>query len=229
MALAASPNWVFQGVNTSFAVYSLTSTLQKGWPKTAQKFFGIPNPGSCDKTGPFLTDPRTFYDPVDKHFWAAMLQVEGAFGINSCPFQSLYWIAVSKSNNPNGVWNVYKFNMALSTKNAVDFTEFGFDSQAVYFSGNMFDRAGSIFQYAEVFAASKARMETGKSITVRGFTKLMSGTTMVDTVQPTMMEASGSSSNPAPSAELLVSSFNINSGQGQCFSGCSGIVVWAFD
>jgi len=229
MALAASPSWVFQGVNTAFAIYSSTGVLQKGWPKTAQKFFGIPNPGSCDKTGPFLTDPRTFYDPVDKRFWAAILQVEGAFGINKCPFQSLYWIAVSKSSNPNGVWNIYNFDMARGTKNGVDFTEFGFDRQAVYFSGNMFDRASSMFQYAEVFAASKARMEAGKSVTARGFMKLQSGTTMVDTVQPTMMEASGSSSNPAPGAELLVSSFNINSGQGQCFSGCSGIVVWAFD
>jgi len=88
----------------------------------------------------------------------------------------------------------------------------------------MFDQSGSTFQYAEVFATSKARMEAGASVTARGFTKLQSGTTMVDTVQPTMMEAIG---NPPPGAELLVSSFNINSGGGECFSGCSGIVVWA--
>src|SRR5205823_7267652 len=60
-ALAASPNWVLQGVNTSFAVYSTTGTLQAGWPKNAQNFFGIPNPGSCDTHGPFLSDPRAFY------------------------------------------------------------------------------------------------------------------------------------------------------------------------
>ncbi len=105
MALAASPNWVFQGVNTSFAVYSPTGTLQSGWPKTSQSFFGVPNPGSCDSRGPFLSDPRAFYDPNDSRFWVAMLQAEGIGGLNSsCPEKTLYWIAVSQTNNPNGLY-----------------------------------------------------------------------------------------------------------------------------
>src|SRR5260370_8433836 len=40
-ALAASPNSVLEGVNTSFAVYSPTGALQAGWPKNAQNFFGV--------------------------------------------------------------------------------------------------------------------------------------------------------------------------------------------
>ena len=39
MALAASPTYVLQGINTSFAVYSTTGTLPPGWPKSFQMFF----------------------------------------------------------------------------------------------------------------------------------------------------------------------------------------------
>src|SRR6266567_6585106 len=59
MAVAASPLWVFQGVNTAYAVYNTSGHIQPGWPKNAQDFFGIPNlPHNCDPAGPFLSDPR---------------------------------------------------------------------------------------------------------------------------------------------------------------------------
>ncbi len=99
MAIAASPQWVFQGVNTSYAVYNTSGKIQAGWPKNSQVFFGVPNPPhNCDPHGPFLSDPRALYDVNDGRFWAATLQVEGAFGIApNCPFQTLYWIGVSQT------------------------------------------------------------------------------------------------------------------------------------
>ena len=223
-ALGASPNWVFQGVNTSFAVYNTTGTRQAGWPKNAQNFFGVPNPGSCDTHGPFLSDPRALYDPKDGRFWTAELQVEGAFGLNSCPFKTLYWIGVSQTNNPNGAWNIYAFNMALGTTNAADYTQFGFDQTAIYFSGNMFNKAGTAYEYAEAFAALKSTMEAGMAVTAFGFLKFTANGVLVDTVQPVENEASS-----GPGAGLLINSFNMNGdGTHDCFStACSGLVVWA--
>jgi hypothetical protein len=223
-ALATSPNWVLQGVNTSFAVYSTTGIRQTGWPKKAQNFFGVPNPGVCDTHGPFLSDPRAFYDPKDGRFWVAMLQVEGAFGLNSCPESTLYWIAVSQTNNPNGVWNVYAFNMALGTTNAADYTQFGFDQTAIYFSGNMFNQAGSLYVYAESFSALKSTMEAGGAVTAFGFSHFTANGVLVDTVQPVENEASS-----GPGAGLLINSFNMNGdGTHDCIStACSGLVVWA--
>src|SRR6266567_193281 len=223
-ALAASPNWVMQGVNTSFAVYNTAGTRQAGWPKNAQNFFGVPNPGSCDTNGPFLSDPRAFYDPIDGRFWVATLQVEGAFGVNSCAEKTLYWIAVSQTNNPNGVWNVYAFNMALGTTNAADYTQFGFDQTAIYFSGNMFNQNGTAYSYAESFSALKSTMEAGLSVTAYGFFNFKANGVVLDTVQPVENEASS-----GPGAGLLINSFNGNGdGTHDCFStACSGLVVWA--
>jgi len=228
-ALAASSSWVFQGVNTSFAVYSTSGARQIGWPKTAKNFFGVPDPGSCSPGEPFLSDPRAFYDPKDGRFWAAILEAEGAFGVNICPEQTFYWIAVSQTSNPNGVWNIYKFNMAISAQGscptcAADFTEFGFDQTAIYFSGNMYTQNGSTFMYAETFSALKSTMEAGSSVSIYGFFDLMANGIAVDTIQPVENEASS-----GPGVGLLINSFDMNGdGTHDCVSiACSGLVVWA--
>ncbi len=223
-ALAASKSWIFQGVNTSFAIYSPSGVLQSGWPKSAQSFFNISSPGACDPNGPFLSDPRAFYDPNDGRFWAATLQVEGAFGLNSCPFATRYWIAVSQTSDPRGTWNIYAFDMSLGTTNAADYTQFGFDAQAIYFTGNMFNQAGTAYKYAEIFGVNKSSLEHAHSATAYGFFNLTVGGTPVDTVQPVETEAHSYS---GPFAGLFINSFNIDFGSGQCSRGCSGVTIWA--
>jgi hypothetical protein len=149
-----------------------------------------------------------------------MLEVEGAFGENNCPEQTLYWIAVSQTSNPNGIWYAYAFNMAINVPGScptciADFTEFGFDQTAIYFSGNMFTQDGSAFVYAETSSALKSTMEAGSSVSTYGFFDLMANGIVVDTIQPVEDEASSN-----PSVGLLINSF--------CFStACSGLVVWA--
>src|ERR1700730_11612095 len=100
MAIAASSNFVVQGVNTSIAVYSPTGTLLPGWPKDSNTFFGIPAPGWCSPNGPFTSDPRAFYDPIDGRFWVGMLEIEGPL-INACGVVTKYWAAVSATEDPH--------------------------------------------------------------------------------------------------------------------------------
>jgi hypothetical protein len=204
MALAASPSFVLQGVNTSWEVLDTSGNVVSG-PVSAQNFFGVPNePDNCDLdhgNQPFLSDPRALYDPADGRFWAAMLQIEGsaAFGVaQNCPYKSSYWIAVSQTSNPTGAWNVYEFNMETDVAGqqfGADYTQIGINSQAVYFSGNMFGEQGGFF--AELFEANKAQMESGgTSFTADGFYNLrvtagpgitgQTGPFLADTVQPTL-------------------------------------------
>ncbi len=224
-ALAVSSNWVFQGVNTSFAVYNTSGIIQAGWPKNAQNFFGVPNPPNGCASLPYLIDVRAFYDANDGRFWAEIMENENAFGHNtSCPFQALYWVGVSQTSNPNGAWNIYSFDMAQGTTNGVDFAEFGFDASAIYFTGNMFNQSGQNFQYAEIFAASKSIMESGASVTPHGFSNLTLNGVAVDTVQPVESETR---SNSGANAGLFVNSLNYNFGGFSCSSSCQGAVVWA--
>lgn len=223
-ALAVSYSWVLQGVNASFAVYNLSGALQPGWPKTAQSFFHIPNPGSCASNNPpFLSDPRAFYDQNDNRFWVAMLEVEGAPVGNNCPFKSTYWVAVSQNGNANGSWNIYSFNMSPgNTGDWADYTEFGFDQQAIYFSGNLFNSAGTAFDGAEYFSVRKHMMENGQAVTAYGFTGPSINGTDVDTVQPVLGE---SLQVGGPLGGQFIASEDINFGGGGCASGCSGVLI----
>ena len=225
MALGTSSTWVLQGVNRSFAVYDVSGNIQSGWPKMFQSFFGVPSPGSCAPRGPNLFNPRAFYDPNDQRFWAEVLENVGVR--DTCPqLQSVVWIAVSQTNNPNGLWNVYSFDLTQGTQNYGDFSQFGYDQQAVYFSCDMFNLPASTgtFQNEETFAFNKAGLEAGQTVTPYGFTNFMSGGVQVNGVQPVEVEAI---KGAGPKAGLFINSFDYNSGGGNCAKGCSGMTVWA--
>lgn len=253
MAIAASPQFVFQGVNTQFEVLDPQGNVQPGWPVSAQNFFAIPNePKDCDSTHqnqPFTSDPRALYDTADGRFWAAILQIEGAPwfpAAPNCPFKSVYYIAVSQTSDPSGQWNVYEFEMSMGPQAngqlfGADYTQIGINSQAVYFSGNMFGSQGGF--YAEVFEANKAQMEAGKAhFTADGFFNLRGtgpGTTkatgpfLADTVQPTV-NLDGS----AGTSETFVDTMDGPDVQTGHFCGlfgggfadsCSGLVMWKMD
>jgi len=232
MAVAASPDWVFQGVNTAFAVFDTHGNMQPGYPVFIGDFFGVPNPGACADNVAFISDPRAIYDPNDNRFVAAALEVEGAFGVNDCPFKTLYWIGVSQTSDPRGAWNVYAFDMSLGTTNAADFTMIGFDDKGIYFSANMFNQPGTAYEYAEIFGVNKAKMEAGQPVVAHGFFNLTTtgpaGAFAVDTVQPAQTE---DRPGQGPGAEFFVNTFNgFDPVSGHFCSSdadsCRGLAVW---
>jgi len=231
MALATSPTLVLQGVNTSYAVYNTSGAPVLG-PIDAVTWYGVPPlPNNCDPAGPFMSDPRAFYDPNSGLFWTATLQVESAaFGVGvDCPNISKYWIA--NVNMTTGVMHVYSFDMTLGgTVNAgADYTQFGFSGSTISFTGNMFDFSTGGYDFAEVQFADKAAMQQGLPVTPIAFTQLSAGSVLVDTVQPVETETTPAND---PGVQYLVNSFNINGdpfGDDCFFSACQGFLVWAFD
>ncbi len=232
MALATSPQYVFQGVNTAYELWTTAGKVVAG-PVNAQRFFSIPNPSppGCDPTGPFLSDPRAFYDPNTGYFWAAILQIENAGGVSpDCNFLSRYWIA--NFNPGSGAGCVYNFEMALGTTNWADYTQFGFSASTIGFTGNMFNNAGTAYEYAEAQFASKQAMEQCKPVTTTAYTNLAvsngTRTVLVDTVQPVETETPVAND---PGGLFLVNSFNINgdpNGNDCLTTACSGSVVWGY-
>ncbi|HEY6284150.1 MAG TPA: hypothetical protein VIX20_00685 [Ktedonobacteraceae bacterium] len=236
MALATSPQFVLQGVNTSYAIYDTAGHTVVG-PINDTTWYGVPPlPGNCDPAGPFLSDPRAFYDPNTGLFWTATLQVEAAaFGVGvNCPNQSTYWIA---NLNPHTlVMHVYAFDMTLGgvVNAGADYTQFGFSGSTVSFTGNMFDFTTGNYDFAEVQFADKATMEQGLPVTSVAFTQLgffnvFGNLEFVDTVQPVETETTAAND---PGVQYLVNSFNIfgdPNGNDCFFSACSGFIVWAFD
>jgi hypothetical protein len=228
MALASNGKFVLQSVNTSIAVYKPTGVIITGFPKTLKAFFGIPNPSpsGCDSHGPFLSDPRAAWDPNAKRWYVSVMQVEGAFGVGAgCTFNSSVWFAVSTTSNPTGSYFVYNLGIpTASTTNVGDYTQFGFDTQGLYWSFNMFNNAGSVYQTNVIIGIRKAELLVGGGFVGWFFNGLNVGGTAVDTIQP--VESLGHKAGPQ--SEFFVNSFNMKFGGGNCSGGCSGLVVWAF-
>jgi hypothetical protein len=219
-AIAANAKTVVQVVNTSLAIYNPEKGKAKGRPVDLARFFRVPapTPKGCDPDDedlPFLADPRAFYDPSTKRFVVAALQVEGApgFGVApDCDFVSRYWVAVSKNDNPGGKWFIYAFDTSsiVAPRGAADYTQLGFDSEAIFIGGNEFDSVGGDYNGAWTLAIPKATAEAGGAIpSVSGFGgyEANDGTSdrLLDTVQPVASLGDGSG---GPAGEILISSFN---------------------
>ncbi|HET8854119.1 MAG TPA: hypothetical protein VFN02_16500, partial [Ktedonobacteraceae bacterium] len=232
LAVAASSSWVVEAVNNCIAVYTTSGTLQTGWPKSPDTFFGVPNLGACQALGsgfPFMSDPRAAYDPNTGKFYLQWLEAEGVFGIDSCAPHSFVWQAVSNSSDPRSSWTVHGYNVSDNfngTATAGDYDTLGFDSQGLYFAVNEFDAAtGTSFlgsDYCGVPKANLGILACGHNPTVTG-----SRTISVDTMQPVMTETR----SYGPRAEYIVNTYNIEGDpfSSDCFSSsCTGLVVWAF-
>ena len=218
-AIASDGSKAVQLVNTSIDIYNATTgAVLSGYPKSLQAFFNVPapTPAGCDAAHanqPFLSDPRVMRDPVTGRWYAAALQVESAFGLSpSCDFVSMYHVAVSKGKDPTGGWRVYHFNTAnlVGTPSAADYTQFGFDSEALFIGGNQFNQAGTAYDGAWTLAIPKATAEAGGAIpSISGFEAytVSDGTAsrLLDTVQPVVSYGSG---DGGPAGEFLIASFN---------------------
>lgn len=230
MGLAANgAGQVMQSVNTSLALYDIIGTIQPGWPKTAQAFFGVPNPGSptaCDPNGPYLSYPRSWWDPYRNRWGQAILQVEGAFGLNICPFQTKYWVAISNTSNPNGTWTIFAINMAFGSDPTgfADFAQFGFDAEGIFLSANVFNNAGTTFEYAEIVGCGYPTNLT----TCNGWSQFtMNGTIQLDSLNPTVDSLNAGA---RPGAELFATVFNgLDPSGDDCVTrACHGAVVLAW-
>jgi hypothetical protein len=218
--VAASPKYLVQAVNTSLAVWQLGKKAKLKKVVDFSKFFKIPapTPAGCDPDDndlPFISDPRLQYDPATQRFYVAILQVEGApgFGISpDCDFVSRYWVGVSKSDNPSGKWYLYAFDTSslVDPLGAADYTQMGFDGEAIFIGGNEFDSVAGSYNGAWTLAIPKAAAEAGAAIpTITGFGGYTAddgtATRTLDTVQPVISLGDGAA---GPAGEILISSFN---------------------
>jgi hypothetical protein len=224
--IASNGTLVVQMVNTAIDVFDTSGTPRPGYPKSLNDFFGVPNvTGNCDPANnnlAFLTDPRVLYDPADQRFIAITLQIEGVFGVNSCPPLSKYWVAVSQGNDPTGNWYVYSIdthNVMPALTGSADYPGIGFNGEGVFVSGNVFgDDDPFPYMGAFVLGMSKAAMESGGPISPAGFGSFTASKQLLDTVQPVASYGAGAG---GPAGELLLGTFNIS-------KRTTGVVVWDF-
>jgi hypothetical protein len=117
----------------------------------------------------FVTDPTCLYDAATRRFFLVVLTLEttpsGAFTlVNHLD------LAVSKTSDPTGLWNIYRVDVTNDGTNAGgvnpcpcigDYPHIGADANGIYVTTNAYPWRGNGFNGAQIYAFSKAQLAAG--------------------------------------------------------------------
>jgi hypothetical protein len=215
--LAVGNNFVVEAVNNAVAVYNATTRARLKL-SALSRFFGLPPDleTTTGASGPFLSDPRVYYDwPTGRFFLTevtlGVVPATGAFDGTSALL-----IAVSQTNDPTGLWNIFKIdttNDGIALFGACpcfgDQPLIGADANGFYLATNAFSIATLRFRGAQVYAISKAALLAASgTITARRFAPvLQADDTVAFSIQPATVPPGGTF---ATNAELFMSSLDAN-------------------
>jgi hypothetical protein len=190
--LCAGGGYVVEAVNDVFKVYdtsgnALTPTID------LNTFFGLP--AAIDRStgvrGPFLSDPKCYWDTDTQRWFLTILEEDAAPGVRAHTL-----IAVSATSDPTGTWKRYSIDATDDGQNGTpshpncpcfgDQPLIGADKYGFYVSTNEFGDAQG-FNGAQVYAMSKTALEGG-------FTPVV-----VQFASPPLAEGPGYSIQPATS------------------------------
>jgi len=161
------PNNYIQAVNTSYAIYGKTGTLQDSF--TEDSLFSTSGSNPCN--GNSQGDPVVLYDTIAdrwilSHFAFA---VDGG-GVPVAPFYQC--IAASMTGDPvAGGWWLYAVRTDLGTPGAPpagtlnDYGKFGLWTDCVYFAANGFTYPAGTFAGTEFASFSRSDMYAGEDLT----------------------------------------------------------------
>ncbi|GAC1438484.1 MAG: hypothetical protein NVS9B5_36020 [Terriglobales bacterium] len=174
-ALCAGNGFVVEAVNDVIRIFDKVGNPLTG-TEDLNSFFGLapqiirkPNPND-DIIGPFLSDPRCFYDTQTKRWFVSELEIDngnnaGATGRN------YNLLAVSETNDPTGAFTVFQYDVTDDGLNGTashagcpcfgDQPLLGADEFGVYQSTNEYGAA--TFNGAQIYAISKAKLVAAAS------------------------------------------------------------------
>lgn len=186
--LAVGNGFVVEAINLAVRIFDTTGTPLtvtmdlNGFFNTAPAICrnSLPpcSPAELGDRGPFLSDPKVYFDWQTNRFFLTTLSVEQnpetfSFRVNS----THVLIAVTQTGNPTGTWNIFDLHTTNDGSNGTpvhplcpcfgDQPLIGADANGFYVSTNEFTLGGVFyagpfaFNGAQVYAMSKADLAAG--------------------------------------------------------------------
>jgi len=209
---------VIESVNTALKVYS-TNGAAKSAVVDLNTFFKLPAEidRSTGVAGPFLSDPKCYYDTETARFFFTILEEDAA------PSTSAYTlIAASASGDPLGAWNIFWLNATDDGTGGTpnhpncpcfgDQPLIGADHNGFYVTTNEFpaDPSNPAFNGAQVYAMSKTALENGVVPAVQQFDNLPLAEGLAYSMQPATSPTATSFSWANHGTEYLLSALDFN-------------------
>ena len=126
--------------------------------------------------GQFVTDPSCLFDTATQRFFLVALTLETVPRTGAFTHVNHLDIAVSKTSNPTGLWNIYRVDVTNDGTNAGgvnpcpclgDYPHIGADANGFYITTNSYPWATNGFDGAQIYAFSKAQL-AASAATVTG-------------------------------------------------------------
>jgi hypothetical protein len=191
--LCAGNGFVIEPVNTVFAIYNTSGVRQGDITSLTTFFTGMHQINRNDQNatynyGPFLSDPRCYYDPGTSRWFMTILEIGKDPTTGAFVGQSAELIAVSKSSTPStdpSNWYIYSIDTTNNGGSANDTIDgnpsndgrtlptdagcpcfgdqplMGADQYGFYITTNEFSIFGPNFDQAQVYAFDKVGLESG--------------------------------------------------------------------
>ncbi|HEV2249812.1 MAG TPA: hypothetical protein VGT60_04815 [Candidatus Limnocylindria bacterium] len=135
-------------------------------------FYGYP--AAIDRTtglrGQFVTDPTCLYDAATRRFFLVVLTLETDPATGGFTTVNHLDLAVSKTPDPTGLWNIYRIDVTNDGTNPDpanacpclgDYPHIGADAYGIYLTTNAYPWNGFGFNGAQIYALSKAQLAAG--------------------------------------------------------------------
>ena len=135
-------------------------------------FYGYPPAvnRATGRQGPELTDPTCIYDSATQRWFVVVLTLDRNANNNNLNLVNHLDIAVSKTADPTGGWNIYKVFVTNDGTNTGgqnpgpylgDYPHIGADANGFYITTNAYPWLANGFAGAQIYAFSKAQLAAG--------------------------------------------------------------------
>ena len=185
--LCAGNGFELEAVNDVLNVYNASGqsvlpdntagNIVGGFPRNVNhavdlnSFYGYPPAinRSTGVDGPELTDPSCLYDAATQRWFVVVLTLDRNPN-NSLNHVNHLDLAVSKTSDPTGGWNIYKTNVTNDGTNTGgvnpgpylgDYPHIGADANGFYITTNAYPWNANGFAGAQIYAFSKAQLAAG--------------------------------------------------------------------
>jgi hypothetical protein len=172
--LCAGNGFVLETVNDVLSIYDTAGNKLVG-PVDLNTFYSYP--AAINRTtgarGPSITDPSCYFDADTQRWFHIVVTLDHVGTTANLTGSNHIDIAVSKTADPTGAWNVYKLPVQNDGTQGTpnhhcalgpclgDYPHIGADANAIFITTNEFSFFGSGFYGAQIYAISKRALATG--------------------------------------------------------------------
>ncbi len=171
-ALCVGNGYVLESVNDVLRVFK-TSGAAASPVTDLNSFYGYPAQfnRTTGRQGPFVTDPVCVFDHETKHFFVTVLTLEVVPKTGALTGKNHLDIAVSKTRNPLGGYNIYRLPVQDDGTQGTprhkdcpcigDYPHIGVDASGIYLTTNEFPLSTDGFNGAQIYGFDKHALARG--------------------------------------------------------------------